>query len=87
MKPCEIPCPKCGSLDIHRNFYLKGDVANHLLIPRHSVFITPQITVERKPGEYFFGMPSRTAAQDCFLHKCKCCGWTWETEEIYKPET
>lgn len=71
--PCELPCPKCGSLDIHRRMRLKGsewhscgsDIreSDHLSVRRHVT----------------------SAKRDCIVHICRCCQWVWETDPL--PDT
>ena len=83
MKPCEIPCPKCGSLKIIRRFYLKGDRTDYQFIPRESKYAAPP-PPETTPTELAWGNPPRRAICDCFLHFCQDCGWRWETNEMYE---
>jgi hypothetical protein len=83
MKPCEIPCPKCGSLDIARNFVQRGE--HFSIIPKHlerfldwpsklSEDITPPKLPGSIPRVYYC-----KAIYSLFTHSCRVCGWYWET--------
>jgi len=67
--PCEIPCPKCGSSDVLRNFYREGDA--------YRLFDKGRKTVSSKNVLYdAFGA---TVLKDCIIHHCRCCQFEWDT--------
>jgi hypothetical protein len=72
IKPCELPCEKCGSLDVNRQFYAKGSNAQ---APSYG-------TIKNK----FFHNPCNThhnqATADHIHHHCRCCQYAWATRPI-----
>lgn len=73
MKPCEATCPKCGSLDIHRQHKMVGEVWN-----------TPGAWTRTEkapwPSEFLkFDNHEIKAHRECITHHCRDCGFDWET--------
>ena len=69
--PCEMPCPKCGTTDIHRLFKVAGSKASLLLSLSH----TSNEFVKRDKYE-------TKVLKDCIMHHCRCCQYDWETEAL-----
>lgn len=66
--PCEIPCPKCGSALVVRNFYAKGaEMRSFSYGERPSGHCTG-------PGTYYW-----TSTADHILNHCSCCKYEWDT--------
>ena len=46
--PCDLPCPKCGSSDIHRRYHCAGDTWNGAdrreLREEHKLFVQSALT-------------------------------------------
>jgi hypothetical protein len=72
--PCNLPCPKCGSDDVHRLFYVKGaDV--------------PSKSYDRCGNKYASGMGHRfTAYREHLAHHCRCCQHDWQTLPLKKKK-
>jgi hypothetical protein len=70
MKTCEIPCPLCGSQDIGRRYYKRGDETQ-----------PPGLNSARKGSEYVDRAATWRwpALQDCVVHHCRCCQYDWDT--------
>lgn len=77
MKPCEIPCPKCGSTSIRRTFYPFGKLISPVSIPRTGNSLKLNF-FENLPGGLY------RARKDFFIHVCAICRYGWETDELYK---
>ena len=74
--PCELPCPKCGSADIHREFHRKGD---RLDLSREEF--------EKKRTNKFIRVADDAwersdYIRDCISHHCRTCQYEWETEPM-----
>ena len=68
--PCSLPCPKCGNKDINRRFRSKRETWDDYKPPRReNEFVAVDTYVTR-------------AKKDCIQHKCRCCGWVWETAPL-----
>lgn len=65
--PCNIPCPKCGSVDINRTYLKKGDTWWRL---RPGQVIT-SLTGYREKVE-----------KDFIAHTCRVCKYTWDTDPL-----
>lgn len=78
MKPCEIPCCKCGSTSIKRFFYRKGE-SNHLSPWEMAHSDTNYF--DSGFGDNLTYSPGRSdrAIQDCILHQCVVCKYTWDS--------
>lgn len=66
-KPCDLPCPKCGSADVMRSFWGKEDrrQAREYGVPigRFSRAIAWNVY----------------ATKDHIVHHCRCCQYEWQT--------
>lgn len=69
VKPCELPCPKCGSTDIYRQYRKQGDVD-----------VSYDDTPTKRSNDYIHidGWLIR-AKQECISHHCRTCHYDWET--------
>lgn len=66
MKPCELPCPQCGSTDILRRYHAKGSTWSVASIDEHNRYATEH-------------MWTRTATEEHLTHHCRCCQHDWQT--------
>ena len=71
--PCLMPCPKCGTEDIHRRFFLAGTKWNRDLGGNRTHRDNEFVRVSEYQG---------TALKDCISHHCRCCAWDWETAPL-----
>ena len=68
IKPCELPCPKCGSADVLRSFWAKG--------ARREAREYGQQTM----GNYVrVECWNAVATRDHIGHHCRCCHYEWQT--------
>lgn len=66
VKPCDEPCGKCGSADISRRFFAKGDAMK-------------TNTYDKRPSKYAGGQCySWLATKDHLHNHCRCCGYEWQ---------
>lgn len=68
--PCSLPCPKCGSTDIHRAYRKAGNSGdyNHDMLDRLD---------QSKPTHPIY--PIKT---EYILHICRCCSYRWGTDTL-----
>lgn len=74
LKPCETPCSKCGSDDINRQFYSKGDTAR---APEYG----------GKLNKYFANRSGTwhiEAVRDHIHNHCQCCHFRWPSLPMKK---
>jgi len=65
-KPCNEPCPKCGSADIARTFIAKGQEV-------------PHEGYDKCASKYGTGQcHTWRATRDHIHHICRCCGYAWQ---------
>ncbi len=69
-KPCEVGCSKCGSTEIHRQFYEKGEE-----VSRPFGEAKGKSTALVKRSEYDW-----KAKKDCIVHHCRTC--QYERDDI-----
>ncbi|MDR8750728.1 hypothetical protein FEP95_04802 [Burkholderia multivorans] len=68
LKPCEIPCPKCGSSDIMRNFWPAGERRDARNYDKQTM------------GKYAtVSCWNAIANRDHIVHLCRCCQFVWQT--------
>lgn len=77
-KPCDVPCPKCGSMDICRTWRPKGcqfayDSADH----------APGEDRDIAYAQYGVAM----ATQECIQHHCRTCHFEWNTPPLPEVPT
>lgn len=72
MNPCDIPCPKCGSLDITRRFF-----ANDSIIENEEYGVAP---CAWSCGDAY----SYRASRDLIKHHCRCCRHGWVSKPLPK---
>lgn len=67
IKPCDLPCPKCGSADVLRRFWPKGERR------QAKEYGVPSMRWTRVVAwnEY--------ANRDHLVHHCRCCQHEWQT--------
>jgi len=76
LKPCDVPCPKCGSMDILRRFHRGGTTFRddtHRDEPS-----TPFVDRARSPWD-------QSALQDCIIHHCRHCQFSWDSAPLGTP--
>ncbi len=71
--PSNTPCSKCGGSDIYRRFFPKGEDTNGIAPNRKGVSTK---WVDRKDAYY------QKALKDCIVHKCRCCGYSWDADPL-----
>ena len=72
LKPCEIPCPKCGGADVHRLFRARGDTWQ---------------AAEYGKGSHRYGSVTAYHGQSTADHihnQCRCCAHVWQTRPLPK---
>lgn len=68
VNPCDIPCEKCGSVDILRQFFFEGQDTNGIVPnPKRS-----SEYVDRNDRYY------QPALKDCITHHCRTCHYEWD---------
>lgn len=74
IKPCDLPCPKCGSADILRRFWPKGSLR--------------QAKEYNKPMSKHVAVLcwNARAIRDHIEHHCRCCHYEWSTPPIKAPK-
>jgi len=74
VKPCNSVCDKCGSNDIVRHYYKKGDEPFRAIGER-----------ARRKNEFInYGFSRDEVLLDHIHHHCRCCQNKWETHVIGK---
>lgn len=73
-KPCDLPCPKCGSADVLRSFWAKDDRRQAKEYGQPSGKWTRVIAW----NEY--------ATRDHIVHHCRCCHCEWSTLPLRMPK-
>ena len=68
--PCSLPCPKCGSTDIHRTFRKAGDRGDY----NHDL---PDRLDQSKPTHPIYPIKA-----EYILHVCRCCSYRWGTDTL-----
>lgn len=72
MKPCQIPCEKCGSDDVRRKFIAKGERV-------------PYEDYDKCKSKYGTGQcRSWSATRDHIHNHCNTCQYTWQTLPMKK---
>lgn len=72
-KPCDIPCPKCGSADIYRRWRRKGVVFDYSCADHE----------QGEDGDIAYGhCREAMATRDCIQHHCRTCGFEWNTPPL-----
>lgn len=65
--PCNAPCPKCGSTDVWREFWKKGDARDA------KKWGTIEGKYESVNGSRLF------ATRDHLRNHCRCCQYDWKS--------
>ncbi|WP_250538753.1 hypothetical protein [Caballeronia sp. INML3B] len=65
--PCDLPCTKCGSTDVMRRFWPKGEQRQ---AKKYDGFMSRFVSVS---------CWSATAQRDHIVHHCRCCQFEWST--------
>lgn len=73
VRPCDLPCEKCGSDDLYRRF-----VANAQRMDNKK-YGKPPSRYSRGHGHAYY------ATRDHLTHVCRCCGYQWQTLPMSKP--
>jgi hypothetical protein len=75
VKPCELPCEKCGHSDIYRVFRAAGSTW-HLDTNKYA----------RPENRYASALSYlATTHRDHIDHTCRCCGYRWQALPMRKP--
>jgi hypothetical protein len=74
IKPCDLPCPKCGSADISRSFWPKETRRQAKEYGARS----GKWTRVECWNEY--------ATRDQLAHHCRCCQYEWQTLPMRKEK-
>jgi hypothetical protein len=69
VKPCEQPCEKCCSADIHRRYFRAGEDTNRV----------SGASNQRISTHFVDRSIMQPAFQECIVHICRCCGYSWDT--------
>ena len=74
--PCNIPCSKCGSLDVRRQFREEKSSWREGEVPKNF-----------EEGAYKFDPRTFRFAVliERINHHCRCCGFEWETAPLSEP--
>jgi hypothetical protein len=75
-KPCKIPCPKCGSAAINREFMTKGDVFDRAAMDD----CRPKSEFVQHNDVNF--CQEAVVKQDCIDNHCRVCQYNWETAPL-----
>jgi hypothetical protein len=67
IKPCDLPCPKCGSADVLRSFWAKDERRQ----AREYGATSRKWRRVIAWNEY--------ATRDHLVHHCRCCQYEWQT--------
>lgn len=73
VKPCEVPCPKCGHSDVHRTFRARG-----------SDWQCEEYGKAANRYGYAETWVARST-RDHIDNKCRCCSYRWQTLPLAKP--
>lgn len=71
-KPCDEPCPKCGSSDVWREFWKKDEGRDA------KKWNTVEGKYEWADGHRLF------ATRDHLRNLCRCCSYAWKTLPLKK---
>lgn len=75
VKPCDFPCPKCGSIDVLRNFWPRGERRQAREYDKQSMGKYASVTCW-----------NAYANKDHLVHHCRCCQFEWQTLPMVKPK-
>lgn len=73
-KPCDLPCPQCGSTDILRRFRAKD---SHMEGEKYGLQPSKYTT---GPGTWVW-----TVTTNHITRHCRCCQYDWQTKPLPKP--
>lgn len=78
LKPHQLPCPKCGSTDINRELFAKGE---RKFCPIGDYGKESWLTGTKwvKSAKYGSG---EEYARECIEHHCRGCQYEWCTEPL-----
>jgi hypothetical protein len=74
LKPCDLPCPKCGSTDVLRSFWAKDE--------RRQAREYDKQTMGKYARVSCWGAE---ASRDHIVHHCRCCQYEWQTLPMAAP--
>ena len=73
VRPCDVPCPKCGHCGVYRRFVSQGERMENK-------------EYNRTPSKYASGQcHSYSAFRDHLQNICQCCSYVWQTLPMAKP--
>jgi hypothetical protein len=75
VKPCELPCEKCGHEDVHRKFRTEGERWR------------PEDSRLFRSAYAYKDCYTAIASRDHIEHACRCCGYGWQTLPMRAPAT
>jgi len=76
--PCNLPCPKCGSTDVHRHYRFAGEgwSGNWNRSPMRYADVKEYV------DNSLIGMVAR---KECIEHTCRVCSYLWLTDPLKAP--
>lgn len=74
VKPCELPCPKCGSADVYHHYRAKGEIWSQDKYGKHSKYASGQAY-------------TLTSFAEHIEHHCRGCQFDWQTKPLSKRVT
>jgi hypothetical protein len=74
IKPCDLPCTKCGSTEVSRSFWPK----DHRRQAREYGECSSKWTHVIGWNEY--------ATREHLVHHCRCCHYEWQTLPMRAPK-
>lgn len=96
-KPCETPCPKCGSMDVERAYFEAGDCIKKNEAWRYTVWsrldwLESNLVACRKAGSTDHYHDARLAdwfeaLDSLIIHRCRVCRYEWATPPLKNEES
>lgn len=75
-KPCNVPCPMCGSDDIHRTYRSKGDEIGY---PSDGSPGRSSQYVKREWMDW-------RVLSECIVHHCRTCQFYWDSPVLARTK-
>lgn len=77
-KPCDIPCPKCGGMDIYREHREVGESVDKLDLDDDCKTIPPYLK-----SDWPYGYK---VTKEHIGHHCRVCQYAWRTDILPNDE-